>query len=386
MTFFVADIAEKEIKAAFIDNEQPDISIKLLDYQRDFFTAKAISTMHIRIDQETILSLKITSIISHYPFQAVIKNKISISDKTLAKRAEAYFGSPDWLSSEEKINLFSTLSGQVNIAAGKYENKNEFFSSSPLQINYQVDLKNKNAKLQLSLPRIDGLSYGTGITLNAIQLTSDIHDLSLQSDYDYKLTVANIEVNQESNHSLLEGLQLIGSSRQGKVEKTIDTSNELLLHSYQFNNGIQQTFTNNSIKLLLTGLYQPAFELLNQGTSDQQELEDALVELINNGAQLTLSQLNSTTPWGEVNGQFDFTLDKGASLLDILVNPYMLFDYVDGDLSLVLPAMLLNEPLLAESLQMGLMTGFLEHNEQTLNLETSFQQGELIVNGRVIPL
>ena len=67
-------------------------------------------------------------------------------------------------------------------------------------------------------------------------------------------------------------------------------------------------------------------------------------------------------------------------------NQYTLFDYMSGNASLVLPLSLLDEPAVAESLQMGLMTGFLEKNEQTLNLQTSFQQGELTVNGRVIPL
>jgi uncharacterized protein YdgA (DUF945 family) len=35
---------------------------------------------------------------------------------------------------------------------------------------------------------------------------------------------------------------------------------------------------------------------------------------------------------------------------------------------------------------MGVMTGFLEVNDDTLNLQASFEKGELIVNGRVVPL
>jgi len=386
MTFVVAELTEKELKKALVESEGPDLAINLLSYRRHFFTATAISKVHITLDQETTVILNITSHISHYPFQAVMKNEIEIADKALADRAESYFGSPNWLRSEEKINLFSQLTGQLSIASGKYEGESEVLSSGPIKINYQVDLKNKSAKFDFDWVGISSSYYGTDMQFNSLQLSSNLADLSQPSDYDYKLIVDNIEIKQKDSHSLLEGLQLIGRSRQGKVEKTIDTSNELLLRSYQFNNGLQQIFTNNSIKLALIGLYQPAFESFNQGADDAQEFEDALVELVNNGVQLTLSQLNSDTPWGEVDGQFDFTLDKGASLVDIMINPYVLLDYIEGDLSLVLPATLLNEPLLAESLQMGLMTGFLLHNKQTLNLETSFQQGELIVNGRVIPL
>lgn len=386
MTFFVAELTEKQLKKALVESEGPDLAINLLSYQRHFFTATAISKVHITLDQKSTVALNITSTISHYPFQAAIKNEIKIADKALANRAESYFGTPNWLRSEEKVNLFSQLTGQLNIASGKYESENEVLSSGPVAINYQVDLNNKSAKFNLDWVGISSSFNGTDMQFNSLQLSSHLADLSQPNDYDYKLIVDNIEIKQKNSHSLLEELQLIGRSRQGIVEKTIDTSNELLLRSYQFNNGLQQMFTNNSIKLALIGLYQPAFESLNRGADDEQEFEDALVELVNNGAQLTLSQLNSNTPWGEVDGQFDFTLDKGASLVDIMINPYVLLDYIEGDLSLVLPATLLNEPLLAESLQMGLMTGFLVHNEQTLNLETSFQQGELIVNGRVIPL
>jgi len=385
MTFFVAETAEKEIKAALSENQAADFTVELIDYQRHFFSATAISKMQIRVDQQTTLTLNIASTISHYPYQAVIKNRIEIADQILAKRAETYFGTPNWLNSVEKINIFSQLNGQLTTTSGKYESETETFISEPLQVNYQVDLNTQGGELQINWAGLTASSYGTTLALNALHLTSSIGEQSQQSDYDYKLTVDSIDLQQKNNHSLLKGLQLIGSSRQGKTEKTIDTSNEILLRSYQFNNGIQQNFTDNHLKLVLTGLYQPAFELLNQG-GDAQDLENALVELIDNGAQLTLSELNSETPWGEVDGQFDLTLDKGTPLIEVLVNPYILFDYISGDLSLVLPAMLLNEPLLAESLQMGLMTGFLEHNEQTLNLDTSFLLGELIVNGRVIPL
>ena len=59
---------------------------------------------------------------------------------------------------------------------------------------------------------------------------------------------------------------------------------------------------------------------------------------------------------------------------------------MSGDARVVLPLRLLDEPAISEPLQLGIIAGFLEQNEQTLNLQTSFKQGELTVNGRVIPL
>lgn len=386
MTFFMADRVENEVKAALSENQQADFSTELLDYQRNFFSAKASSRVKITLDQETLLTLNIASTISHYPFQAVIKNEITLADETLAKRVEHYFGSTNWLISEEKINLFSQLTGKLTILAGEHKSDGQFFSSSPLSVSYQFDLKNKNGEINLLWPRLAASMNGSNIVLNSLQIESHLGEPVKQSDYDYNLRVDNVDVTLNNNNSLFEGIQLIGRSRQGEVAKTIDTSNTLLLRSYQFNDGIQQTFTDNRIKLELSGLHQPAFELLHQGSDDAQELGNALIELVYHGAQLTLSQLNSNTPWGEVDGRFDITLDKGASLSEIMANPYILFDFINGDMSLVLPATLLDEPIVAESLQMGLMSGFLKHTGQTLNLETSFQRGELIVNGRVIPL
>ncbi|WP_413700654.1 DUF945 family protein [Psychromonas sp. KJ10-10] len=210
--------------------------------------------------------------------------------------------------------------------------------------------------------------------------------LTTQSDYDYQLKINAIDVKETNRHSLVEGIKLIGHSQQGEKAETLDTLNDLTIDSYQVDNGEIQRFTNNHIKLALTGLYQPAFELINAGSNDAQIIQQALIELVGYGAQLSLSTLRSQTPWGEVDGQLDLVLDKGAPLVNIIMNPYVLFDYMSGDARLILPISLLEEPLVADPLQLGVMTGFLEVKEETLNLQTSFQQGELTVNGRIVPL
>lgn len=123
----MAETAEKEIKAALSENQAADFTVELIDYQRHFFSATAISKMQIRVDQQTTLTLNIASTISHYPYQAVIKNRIEIADQILAKRAETYFGTPNWLNSVEKINIFSQLNGQLTTTSGKYESDTETF-------------------------------------------------------------------------------------------------------------------------------------------------------------------------------------------------------------------------------------------------------------------
>jgi len=384
MTFFVGNLVEKEIKIALSENKSPDFSVKLVSYERGFFSATATSMVDVVIDSETTIALNISSHVFHYPYQASIKNDIQIEDSDLSKKVQAYFNTPNWIHSEEVVDLTSRLTGVLTIVSGKYESEFETLITEPLLLSYEMDLKNKSGHIQLDWAGIVGILNDTVMELDTLQLNSHIGVPAKQSDY--QLTVEKLNVQKGAHRSILENFSFKGNSKPGKEDKTIDTNNELLLGSYQINDGTKRTFTDNRIKFSLTGLYQPAFELLSSSADDSGELEKAFIELIYNGAQLTLSQLSSQTPWGEVDGQFDITLDSGASLESIAVNPYILFDYINGDASLLLPSSLLDEPILVEPLQMGIMTGFLAQGEQTLNFETSFQQGELIVNGRVIPL
>ena len=386
MVFFMGNMTEKQIKIALDKNQKDDFSVELLDYQRGLFVASATSKVQVIVDPETTIILNIFSSITHYPYKAVIKNRIRLADEDLSQKAEVYFGTPDWLSSQEEVDLFSQVNGALTVVSGQYKSESETLATEPLLFSYQIDIKNESADVQLDWDGLSGVIYDTAIDVSKLQLNTHIGKFVKPKDYDYKFTVQKIAVQQESNHSLLEGLELKGRTDLGKLEQTIDINNELLLDSYQLNNDKQQTFTDNRIEFSVLGLYQPAFELLNSGSNDNQELQNALVELINNGGQVILSQLKSQTPWGEVDGEFDLTLQQGGALVDIIANPYILFDYMSGDMSLVLPLSLLDEPILAEPLQMGVMSGFIEKKEETLNLETSFQQGELIVNGRVIPL
>ncbi|WP_022942616.1 DUF945 family protein [Psychromonas hadalis] len=386
MTYFVANMAEKEIKALLLENAQAELSIELLSYQRYFFSAIAITKVTFKDDNDSDFSLQITSVIHHYPYQVSIKNSIELENERLKETAQGYFSTSQWITSEDKINLFAQLTGRLTVVAGFYESETESLSTAPLLLDYHIDLKNRKGELTLNWAGLLANTLTNGVDLQSLQLISHFGQLAKQDDYDYQLKIEKIVYQQDQQRSLLEGFYLKGNRQQGEKNSTIDTSNELRIKHYQFNTDNKQIFTQSHIKLDITGLYQPAFELLNSGAGNTQEIEEALIALVNHGAQLKLAQLSSQTPWGEVNGKLDLVLDKGTPLTDIIINPYLLFDYMSGDASLLLPVSLLGEPLLSEPLQMGLRSGFLQKNVQTLNLQASFQQGELIVNGRVIPL
>jgi hypothetical protein len=373
LTFFISKKVEEEVKLILLKHNQPDISIELVDYQRHFFTATAISKVQLAIDHKFTVVFNITSSITHYPHQAVIKHKIQIEDEILAQQAENYFATPHWIEAENRVDLFSQLTGMLTISGGKYAADSEFLSTEPLIVNYQMDLNANRGELQLDWAGFNSLSYGNNIAFNSLQFKTQIKQYS---DYDYQLAVENVELLQEANQSILNGILLTGRSQKGEVEKTIDTYNELLIDSYLFDDGMKQRFTDNRIKLALTGLFQSESGINSQSIN----------ELFSRGAQLTLSQLSSKTPWGTVLGSFDFIFDPGTPLMEATENPYILFDYMNGEADIVLPIALLDEPSVSEPLQLGLMTGFLLQDDQTLHFEMSFLQGEWIVNGRVIPL
>lgn len=386
MTFFIANIAEKEIKAAFNEQQRSDLRFELIEYQRHFFTANAISRMDVSIEGEDDITLNIVSSISHYPHQAVINSTMQFVDEQLAAKAKRYFGTENWLVSQEQIDIRGQLNGLMTIAEGRYESELESLMTEPVFVSYEMDLNDKTGSVQLDWAGLKAVSEDFSAQVEAVQLVSEVHSPQKTSDFSYLLKVATLSLQEQESLSLVQGLSLKGNSELHEELGTVDTMNELDIELYQVDNDEQQLFSNNRLKFSLAGLSQPAFESLNSGTSDELQLAVALNDLIYHGARLTLSQLSSKTPWGEVEGAFDLTLQRGAALGNIAANPYILFDYMNGYANLALPLALLDEPQFAQLLLMGIDSGFLEQNEQTLNLETSFQQGELVVNGHVLPL
>lgn len=388
MTYFVASLAEKEIKNLLVESAQEKVSIELLSYQRHFFSAQAITKVTFKGDVEgdDDFSLQITSRIHHYPYQAIIKNSIIFARESLTEKAHRYFSTSQWITSEEKINLFSQLTGRLKIVAGRYESETESLSTEPLLLDYNIDLKNKKGDLTLHWAGVTARTLSHYVDLQSLQLTSHFEKLVKQGDYDYLLKIEKIAYQQDQHRSVLEGFDLQGSSLQNDKNSTIDSHNELRIKRYQVNADNKQIFTQTHIKLDVTGLYQPAFKLLNSGAGNAQEIEEALISLVDHGAKLKIFKLSSQTPWGEMKVKLDLILDEGTPLTGILINPYILFDYMSGNANFLLPVSLLDEPLFSKPIQMGVMSGFLQQNAQTLNLQASFQQGELIVNGRVIPL
>jgi len=383
--YFVGNRVENETKNLLAKSDQQGISSRLISYERHFLKATVVSEVTVMMEDMPLV-FQIDSSALHYPHKAVITNQIRLLDLDLSKKIETYFASENWISSTEEIDLLGQLTGQLTLLPGSYHNGAEHFTTKALQLDYQVDLHDYSGSVDLNWQGLQAHTSDGNLSVVSAKLRSNFSSASTHNEYDYFAQIAEIAITQEDAQSRLEGVELQGRSGHGKQGATIDTSNEWKVALYEINSGSKRVFTDNQIKLDIEGLSTPALNMLSATSEDPKQVEKALSALLVAGAKLTLSKLSSKTPWGEVTGYFSVTLQPGALLTEVVANPFALLDYVTGNAHLLLPVGLLEESQLSEDLQMGLVTGFLKREGQTLSFETQFEQGELTVNGKVIPL
>lgn len=387
-TYFVGEMVYNETQQLFSQQQQQGFSAKLISYDKRFLEATAVSEISIDVEGEAPVELTVSSTIKHYPYKAVITNQIHFTDPELQTKVQDYFSSENWISSVEEMNLFGQLSGQLKVLPGRYENAHEQFSTKALQLDYHLDLHDYSGKIKAEWQGAQGQTPTLVFSLADLQISSNFNLLLEHGKSDYVAHIADVAIQQEGMRSQFQGLKLSGSSHAGDKADTIDNINEWLVEHYQTDTGnvSRQEFINNHIKFSVKGLYAPAVHMLSEAADDQQKTQKALAQLMAHGVRFTLEKLNSQTPWGEVDGTLDVSLQQGALLTDVIANPFILLDYISGKANLLLPKVLLEVPSVKEPLQMGIATGILKRQDNNLTLETQFEKGELTVNGQVIPL
>ena len=383
--YLVGERAENEILKMFAQSEQQGLATKLLSYDKQLLKATVISQVTLMLEEDKPIVFSVKSTIHHYPHKAVIINQISLLDPELAAKVQDYFASESWISSTEEISLLGQLSGQLQLLPGRYSNAQELFATKTLHLDYHLDLQDHSGAVNLSWHGGDAWTSYSYFSVESVKLTFNFASLPVGNGFDYLADIAEVVIREKNTQVQLQGVELQGSSRPGWQTDTLDSSNEWKVAACRIDNDSEKIFTDNHLKLDLKGLYAPALTLLSNASGEQQ-VARALTELMAYGGQFSLTELTSQTPWGKVHGALDIILQQGARLPEIVDNPFMLLDYISGKANLLLPETMLQLPALSELLQIGLQSGFLKRQQQTLSLETQFEQGELTVNGRVIPL
>ncbi|WP_354623021.1 DUF945 family protein [Psychromonas sp. MME2] len=384
--YWVGVVAERETVKMFALKQQPGSESKLIRYHRGFFTATSESEVKMVLDDGQDIVFHIFSSIQHYPYKALIKNKLVVKDELLNNKVVSYFGREDWLVSEDEIDLFGQLSGRLMVPSGRFESTSELFLSQPLQLDYQFNLDDYSGTVDVILEGLESRGQDTGVTFSEVKFHSNFNLLEKDDEYEYLVEIAKMTAKQAHRVIRVEEIKWQGKSYLSDKGENINSDNELSMGRYQIGQDNSHLFTDSRIKINVKGLSAAAFERLTHDRVSEQDIARTLSDLFAYGVQLTIADLSSQTPWGAIDGGLDLTLQEGAVLTEVLGNPFMLLDYVTGSINLQLPEKILQQSDLKPLLRAALQAGFLREEGQSLHFQTQLQLGELTVNGHNIPL
>ena len=255
---FVGEMAENKIRRLFSEAQWQGLSVQLLSYEKQFLSARVSSRVTLQLEQQRPVVLTLLSSIRHYPHQAQINNQISLLDAQLARQVQDYFGTENWLSSQQQISLLGRLSGQLQLLPGGYYQGAEQFASKVLQLHYLLDLQDYAAKVNVNWQGFNALTKESYVSVDSLRFSSTIAPLAIAGQYEYIAEIAEVIIQQSSSHTQLQGIAAQGSMRQGSRANTLDSDNDWQVARYQLDNDPQKAFTDNHLKLNLNGLSLPA--------------------------------------------------------------------------------------------------------------------------------
>ena len=392
--FFVGKITETKTHELISEYKQEGLTLDVVSYDRHFFSADVVTKISFEGDNGDKRTFNVFSKITHYPYKASSVNRLEIIDTALNEKLNNYFSTDNWLYSKEEFMPWGTVKGELSVPAGRYDNNGEFLTSEPISVNYQFDINDKVGGGDLILAGLRVQTAHETIALQSLSLSLSfaqrvVNTKNASWEYEYNLAISNIlqaDIKQDKVTSAVEGVLLKGGSKLEEGLDKINTHNELSIDRYQFGHDASLEFLDNTLSVYINDLYQPAMNVLNENAQYNEQTQAAFSTLINHGFNLSISNLHSKTPWGNVDAQFNFTLEEGAKLSYLIENPYSLLDFGEGDINVSLPKVFLNIPGIGDTLGSFSNSGLIKVEDQTLILDGSYKGGELVVNGNLIPL
>ena len=383
-TFVVGERIKTEFQHAIKQMNSEQMVTELIAYKKSFFTSTVQVKIMIPIEGQGALQFLIDSDINHYPYKAVVNHHIILLDPEMANTVASFFQTKEWFHSHQEIDLLGRVSGKIELALGSFTYLHESLNSKPLTFDYQYDLNEQAGDFNLEW----GGFYGDleNLLVDAKALKVDAHFSLLKGthliDYQYTSQLELFALTLADNDLMFKGVWLQGQSTVGEDRLTVDGVNHLKIESYHSGN---HEFTDNNIRLSLSGLNLAALTVIKSDNGDPQVIDQALSELLRYGANINLQTLRSTTPWGEIDGQLKMDILPGSMLTEVIENPFVLIDYINGELNLSLPQKLSHQVDVGDFLQIGLMNGVFKQEDDQLTLQSSLDRGELTVNGEIIP-
>jgi hypothetical protein len=384
-TYFVGEILQSELTKLLKVQRSPDIKTELIRYQKSFLSAQLQVKVTVPIENETPLEFLIDSDITHYPYKATAINHISLLDSVSADKVNAFFQSKNWISSQMEINILGSITGDIQLLAGSYKDQYEALKMGPLNLTYQYSLIDQSKELAITLSEFEGNTVDAVFNAKGIQ-TDYIYNAvegSKLLNYQYDIQLEQFNVAFLEKNILMKGIHLEGENKIGKSLLKVANSNDWKVKEYRDD---KWTFTDNHFNLVLPDLSLRALTIAESQRNDPAIRQKVLGELLMDGGTINLTALHSKTPWGVIDGQLNLFIQPGVLLSQVVDNPYLLIDYVNGDLNLSLPQKLSEQANLREPIKMGVLSGVLKQQGEQLIVISTLDRGELTVNGQVIPM
>ncbi|MBB1271377.1 DUF945 family protein [Psychromonas sp. SR45-3] len=384
-TYFVGEMVQTEFEKQVIQSQNKQAQVQLISYEKSLLTAHAKIEIRIPVEGQGVQYIVIDSDIRHYPYKAIANSKIKLLDSHQAQKLTQYFKTDQWLYSTEELNLLGHVTGKVTLVAGAFSNQLESLNTAPLFFNYQYDLKDDSGSFDIDWAGFSGAIYDEKFATDNIAVSATFSQVKNSDlfNYQYQAHLGQFHFQREEQQLQLKSVRLEGQSEIGQQQQTVNTVSDWRIK--ELKNGTE-VFTDNHIKLLLSGLNVAALQDLKSSLERPHLIKQKLGHVLSLGGQVTLQTLRSNTPWGELNADLDLNIQRGKGLAEVMDNPWALIDYSNGELNVSLPEKLAEQPNVGGFIQMGMASGILKQQDQQLTLTSSLDRGELKVNGQVVPM
>ena len=383
-TYTIGEILQKEIPKQLAKSNSLKIQTELINYQKSFLSAQMKLKVTLPIDGSEPLQVLVDSDINHYPYKATSINHITLVDSEPAKKIQTFFNKKEWITSNSEINLLGELITEVNLLNGSFESEAESIATQPLNIIYKYNLRDNVNEFNLDWLGFKGKIPEGEFSAKDIEASYQFSHQQNTSllNYQYRTLIKKFELENARKRLSLQGVSLAGKNQVSKDLLTLNTSNDWKVKEYS--DGVQ-IFTDNHINLHLSDLNLNALTLKRADGSEDVP-KQILSDLLNQGFNLNLQDFYSITPWGKVDGTLTMDIQPGMLLTQVVENPFLLIDYVNGNLDLSLPQKLSEQAEVGDFLKMGTMSGVLKPEGEQLTVKSTLDRGELKINDRIIPM
>lgn len=322
-------IKKKCHQLAITASELSPIKITISDYQQHWFTSTALITIDIKWPQKDTQPTRMAYIahISHGPIiidlkrirvaQAQIIANILPPDNltNLNKPNLSIFKIHPKLESKSHNNItiqsIIKLSGKtiINIFSQPYEAKNTDYEISTTKLNFTLTLNNEFNKVKqtCNLQKLTFVTPDLNFKLNNLSTNYDGYrnqDGLWIGDSNIHIDALQFDRPNKKRDFSLEQLNI--ESKITAIKNILTIVTDLDLQTLTINGAI---YTHNKIIFNANGINATTIAKM---TVQNASIFSSYLELVSNGIELSIPQLETTTPWGKLNVASNLTIEQST--------------------------------------------------------------------------